>query len=261
MPICFVIQPFDSGKFDKRFDDVYRPAIEGAGLEAYRVDRDPGVDVPIDAIEEGIRNATVCLADITTDNPNVWYELGFAFAAGRPVVMVCSKERPDKKYPFDIQHRTIIPYGADSPSDFDALKDSLTARLKAVLTKGETIRQIEEQEQVSPIEGLTQPELFVLAEIAGSVYLPHTGVAVYSVKNQLERVLTGFGSALGIRRLVSREFVEIRDDENHHGDTYDALFLTEKAWGWIEKHEDLFVVRRTPKATRQPTVDDDSVPF
>ncbi len=65
MPICFVIQPFDAGKFDKRFDDVYRPAIEAAGLDAYRVDRDPGVDVPIDAIEDGIRNATVCLSDIT----------------------------------------------------------------------------------------------------------------------------------------------------------------------------------------------------
>lgn len=115
MPVCFVIQPFDSGKFDKRFDDVYKPAIEAAGLEAYRVDRDPGVEVPIDGIEDGIRTATICLADITTDNPNVWYELGFAYDAGRPVVMVCSKERPDKRYPFDIQHRTIIPYGADSP--------------------------------------------------------------------------------------------------------------------------------------------------
>src|SRR5580693_3082579 len=83
MPSCFVIQLFASGKFDKRFEYVYKPAIEAEGLEAYRVDRDPGVDVPIDAIEEGIRTATICLADITTDNPNVWYELGFAFAAGR----------------------------------------------------------------------------------------------------------------------------------------------------------------------------------
>lgn len=96
MPVCFVIQPFDAGKFDNRFDDVYKPAIEAAGLEEYRVDRDPAVDVPIEAIEQGIRNATVCLADITTDNPNVWYELGFALAAGKPVVMVCSKERPIK---------------------------------------------------------------------------------------------------------------------------------------------------------------------
>lgn len=108
MPICFVIQPFDGGKFDKRFDDVYKPAIEAAGLDAYRVDRDPSVDIPIDAIEEGIKNESICLADITSDNPNVWYELGFAYATGRPVIMVCSDERSDRRYPFDIQHRSII---------------------------------------------------------------------------------------------------------------------------------------------------------
>ena len=93
MPTCFVIQPFDASKYDKRFEDVYSPAIIATGLEPYRVDRDPGVDVPIDAIEGGIRSAALCLPDITSDNPNVWYELGFAFATGPPVVMVCSDER------------------------------------------------------------------------------------------------------------------------------------------------------------------------
>ena len=116
MPTCFVIQPFDAGKFDKRFDDVYEPAVKAAGLEAYRVDRDPSVEVAIDAIEDGIKNAAVCLADITTDNPNVWYELGFAFASGRPVVMVCSNERIGHKYPFDIQHRAVITYKPESAS-------------------------------------------------------------------------------------------------------------------------------------------------
>jgi hypothetical protein len=43
MTTCFVIQPFDSGKYDKRYADVYRPAIVDAGLEPYRVDKDPSV--------------------------------------------------------------------------------------------------------------------------------------------------------------------------------------------------------------------------
>ena len=60
MQTCFVIQPFDSGKFDKRYESVFKPAIEAAGLESYRVDRDPAVEVPIDAIEDGIRNAAIC---------------------------------------------------------------------------------------------------------------------------------------------------------------------------------------------------------
>ncbi|MBU0719064.1 MAG: hypothetical protein KJ749_12505 [Planctomycetes bacterium] len=41
---CFVIQPFDDGgEFDKRYEDVFLPAIRDAGLEPYRVDRDPSV--------------------------------------------------------------------------------------------------------------------------------------------------------------------------------------------------------------------------
>ncbi len=36
MDTCFVIQPFDRDKFDKRFDDVFEPAIRSAGLEPYR---------------------------------------------------------------------------------------------------------------------------------------------------------------------------------------------------------------------------------
>ena len=62
----------------------------------------------------------------------------------------------------------------NAPSDFDALKEALTTRIRALLTKGETLRQIEEQEQVSAIEGLTQPELFILAEIAGSLFIHAT---------------------------------------------------------------------------------------
>jgi hypothetical protein len=180
MPTCFVIQPFDADKFDKRFEEVYSPSIQAAGLDPYRVDRDPAVEVPIDAIESGIRSAAVCLADITTDNPNVWYELGFAFAAGRPVVMVCSEERTGKKYPFDIQHRTITIYKADSPSDFETLKSAITSRVKALISRTEALRVFEASEQVAPIHGLTQPELAVLATVAGSVILPREGVAAYS---------------------------------------------------------------------------------
>lgn len=106
---CFIIQPFDQ-KFNKRYDDVYKRAVEKAGLEAYRVDQDHSAEVLIEAIEEGIKSSAICLADITLDNPNVWYELGFAYASKKPIVMICSDERQTQKFPFDIQHRSIITY-------------------------------------------------------------------------------------------------------------------------------------------------------
>jgi hypothetical protein len=76
MPTCFVIQPFDDGPFDKRYEDVFVPAIRAAGMEPYRVDRDPAASIPIEDIEKGIRSAGACLADISEPNQNVWFELG-----------------------------------------------------------------------------------------------------------------------------------------------------------------------------------------
>lgn len=210
MPTCFVIQPFDSGKFDKRFEDVYRPAIEAAGLEAYRVDKDPSVSVPIESIEDGIRQAAICLADITADNPNVWYELGYAFAIGRPIVMVCSEERVGKKYPFDIQHRSVIPYLADSPSDFEKLKGSLTKRIEALLTKSEALQRISEADPVATVHGLTQPELLVIAVLAGESFNDQSAVGAHGARRDAERAgITSLGFNLGVRRLAAKGFVSI----------------------------------------------------
>ncbi len=83
MQRCFVIQPFDGDRFDRRFDDVFVPAIRAADLEPYRVDRDRKVSQLIEAIEKEIAASAICLADITLDNPNVWYELGLRDSLGR----------------------------------------------------------------------------------------------------------------------------------------------------------------------------------
>ena len=133
MPTCFVIQPFDDEN-DRKYDEVYKPALEEAGVEPYRVDRDPSVEIPIDTIEARIRKSDICLADITTDNPNVWYELGFAFAVGCPVVMTCTEARVEK-LPFDIRHRVVTKYATASPSDFEQLRAEVVNRVKARLNE------------------------------------------------------------------------------------------------------------------------------
>lgn len=58
MARCFVIQPFDNGEFDKRYDDILAPAIQKAGIEPYRVDRDPAALIPIETIEQTIKNGS-----------------------------------------------------------------------------------------------------------------------------------------------------------------------------------------------------------
>lgn len=209
MATCFVIQPFDKGRFDKRYNQVFVPAIKAADLEPYRVDKDFLSGVPIDSIEEGIRAAAVCLADITTDNPNVWYELGFAFACGTPVVIVCAAEREGKKYPFDIQHRTVTSYTSDAPEDFQHLQGNITSRLNALVEKGATMRQLAASEQVvAPVDGLGQGEMVVLAMLAGSVVSPDACYGLWRLQQDTEKAgLTKLGCTLGIRKLSAKKFI------------------------------------------------------
>ena len=257
---CFVIQPFDNGKFDKRFADVFAPAIEAANLNPYRVDTDPTVEVPIEAIEQGIQESAICLADITLDNPNVWYELGYAFAAGKAVVIVCSDERQNRKYPFDIQHRSIIPYKSESSQDFDRLKGAITTKLKALLKKGDTLKSIARNEAVAPIGGMSQPELAVLAAASGSVMMPEDMVSIYSVKQDVEKAsFTPLGFALGLKRLRDKKLIGMREETDYNGETYMCLFLQPQAWEWIEQHEDMFLIR-VPEQPRGPS-DEGEIPF
>lgn len=249
MATCFVIQPFDAGRYDKLFKDVYAPAITAAGYEPYRVDQDPSASVLIESIESGIRSAVVCLADITTDNPNVWYELGYAFATGRPVVMVCAEDRQGRKFPFDIQHRSIVTYKPDSRSDFEGLESAITERIKAYASKEARLQQLSSNEPVSPVAGLSPPELMLVGVLAGG-YSPYAATPVYSVRNDAERAgISGVGVNLGMRRLAAKEFIEETVCSDDNGNESDAVKLTHAAWEWIEANESLFVLHQPTSAT------------
>ena len=182
MEKCFVIQPFDNDKFDKRFVDIFEPAIIKAGFEAYRIDKDLSVRIPIDDIEKGISESVICFAEITTDNPNVWYELGFAFACNKDVVMVCSDERQGK-FPFDIQHRHVITYKTSSTSDFTSLEDTITRKIKAFQLKSKTVKQLNTTPVVET-EGLKGHEIALLILIMENQVLSEDSTSIYSLKNK-----------------------------------------------------------------------------
>ena len=129
MKTCFVIQPFNE-EHNKRYKNVVKPAIEEVGYESYRVDEDKAVQKPIESIEQKIRECSVCFADISDDNPNVWYEVGFATALGKKMILACACGRD--KYPFDIQHRNIIAYQAGTTQGHKKLKKEIIDRLEAL---------------------------------------------------------------------------------------------------------------------------------
>jgi hypothetical protein len=260
MQFCFVIQPFDAGgKFDKRYEDIFKPAIADAGLDAYRVDQDPGVVVPVDSIEQGIRQSAICLADISLDKPNVWYELGYAIAARKKVVMVCSDERQGS-YPFDIQNRSIVKYRTGSPSDYMELQGKITERLVALVKMEERLGSLVDDDPMVPREGLATKDIAVLAALAGEVDFPNGKVTVASLKRDVERAgFTPVAFNLASLSLVKRELIEIHEQlDERNFEPYLMANLTSKGWDWIVANERMFVLTKEPSV---PQVEEEEFPF
>lgn len=240
MPTCFVIQPFDSGEFDRRFNEVYKPALQQADLEVYRVDEDPSAEILIEAIEKNISESDICFADITTDNPNVWYELGYAFALDLPVVIVCSESR--ERFPFDIQHRKIIKYSSGSPSDFETLKQQISETADALLTKENSLNRIANAGRIALTDGLDQQEILVLAVLASHTAIPDSLSSMYTLKTDAERSgLTAIGFALAFRKLIEKNHIVIVSIVDDFGEETDQLVqLTKLGWEWMSRNESLF---------------------
>lgn len=261
---CFVIiQPFDGGKFDKRFDDVLAPAIEAADIEPYRVDRDPSVTIPIEDIQSGIESSRACLADITTDNPNVWFELGFAIASQREVVLICSDERTTN-FPFDVQHRHIIKYATESPSDFDQLREKITTRLKAALQKEGQLHSLVQMTASSTIGGLKQYEIATLVAVAQNLTDPTGGTSHHLIQQDMEKAgFAKIATTLGVRGLIEKKMLDTFE-EHGYNEVYTVFRVRDEGMAWLYKNTDQLNLKyEPPKKLRDDfkILSDDEVPF
>ncbi len=257
METCFVIQPFDGGVFDKRYGDVFETAIKNAGLEPYRVDRDPKVSIPIEDIEKGIKNSRLCFAEITTDNPNVWFELGYAIANQKDVVLVCSTERKTK-FPFDVQHRHVILYKTDSPSDFDKLRVAITERIKALMKKEINLNEVKRLTPIAETKGLQQHEVSTLATIMQNQLSPDATVSSYTVKEDMNRSgFTDIAVSLALKSLLKKGMVEIKSEFDSSGGEYLAYVVSERGEKWLQQNLNKLILQREPQ--KEPQRDD--IPF
>lgn len=102
---CFVMMPF-ALPLGNHYSLIYEPAIKKAGLRPVRADDDIfATGKIIDQVWAGINTASVLVAELTTRNPNVFYELGLAHALRKPVVLISSNE---EDVPFDVRHIRIL---------------------------------------------------------------------------------------------------------------------------------------------------------
>ena len=131
---CFVVMPF-AAPIGGYFQNIYEPAIQKAGLRAVRADADIfGTGKIIDQIWSGINAAKVLVAELTSRNPNVFYELGLAHALNKPVVLISSNELD---VPFDLQHIRVIYYDVADPFWGQKLIDKVAENIVSALNNPE----------------------------------------------------------------------------------------------------------------------------
>lgn len=260
MGTCFVIQPFDGGPFDKRYDDIISPGIGDAGLEPYRVDRDPTVVVPIDEIERRIGSSAACVAEISTDNPNVWFELGIAIAKGIPVVLLCGEERPTP-FPFDIQHRAIILYKKESSSDFARLREQIAEKITAILKKHASIeRAVSLSSGVTGAE-LSQHETVALVTIAQNLESPDDSVDISVIQRDMEGFgFTRLATFVAMTSLLNRGFVNVNTFQDEYA-RHTHYGLEKSAIDWLVNNQSMLVLRAVKSEPRIAVHNDDDLPF
>lgn len=236
MDKCFVIQPFDKGKYDDRYEDVFKPSIETCGLIPYRIDKDPGSNILIEDIERNIRDSRICLAEITTDNPNVWYELGYAIACNKEVIMICSDER-GTNYPFDVRHRNIIKYQTGSPRDYENLKNNIINRVNAILSKQRSLEKIPNT-VLREKEGLTNHEITALVSIMSNQFSDNEIVWRNILETDMHN--SGYNNlaiSIAIKKLETRQFIEVGSEPDINGYLESYFRITEQGRDWIISNE------------------------
>lgn len=131
MKKCFIACPIgtDDSKVRRNSDfllqSIIKPALE-SDFEIQQSDLISSTNKITDEIIGGLTNSELVIVDLSTHNPNVFYELGYRHALERPTITMINK---DENIPFDVSaYRTI--YYSELYADVVNAKDQLKETIK-----------------------------------------------------------------------------------------------------------------------------------
>jgi nucleoside 2-deoxyribosyltransferase len=156
----FVMMPFASTFQNVRA--AIRNAAQRAKIHASFVDEISKTGRITDHIIEEIRRADACVVDITNHNPNVLWEMGFAQAIGKEIVLISQ----DSRYLFfDAYNVKAIIY---STSD---ILGTLTQPLTVIFESADFLKKFAAPEELVGIKDYENTSLILASRgIAGTVY-------------------------------------------------------------------------------------------
>lgn len=104
----FVLQPF-SREFNYAFQLIHAASI-AAGVQIRRLDKFAQPGSITEQLYGEIENSDLIICDITNSDPDVMYELGYAHALRKPVVLISQRS---EHMPFDVRSVQTLFYETD----------------------------------------------------------------------------------------------------------------------------------------------------
>lgn len=127
-PKAFVVMQF-SAEFNSLYNEVIVPVCSDYGYEVIRADDMYTNGLIVNDIAQAIRESALIIADITPNNPNVYYEVGFSHGIEKETILLSDKNR--EKLPFDLSGFRLLFY-ENSIGGKTNVENSLRKHLEAI---------------------------------------------------------------------------------------------------------------------------------
>ncbi|MFM9088878.1 MAG: TRAFs-binding domain-containing protein [Cyanobium sp.] len=187
-PLCFIVMPFgtkpDPGglpdiAFDRLYETALKPAVEDAGMESIRADHEATGGVIHKPMFERLVLCDYVLADLTTANANVFYELGVRHAVRPSTTLTIFAKH--QKIPFDVNFLRSLPYDLGPENRF--------GEEEARLLRGAVAEKLRELRELAITQAPVDSPIFQLLSEWKSPEIAHMKTDVFRAQVQLNEDL------------------------------------------------------------------------
>lgn len=134
MKKCFIVCPIGDPdtvtrkRSDSLLEYVLKPVCKACDFHAIRIDEVHAADSITQNIIEHLTNCDLVIADLTEQNPNAFFELGYRTAIKKPVIQIRAKGEP---IPFDIADIQTFEYDLTDLAAVDKFKSRITKTIQS----------------------------------------------------------------------------------------------------------------------------------
>jgi len=131
---CFIISSIgkegtpERENADEKLNHLFIPVLNDLGYSCIRADQEESAGSISRAIVERVINSEMAIADISDQNPNVFYEIAIRNAVLKPLIIIRSS---GQKPPFDIQDTRAIAVDMSKPNIWRPAMDILKKQIES----------------------------------------------------------------------------------------------------------------------------------